>query len=92
MNKLRITCLGLIAASLLAGCASTEKSATAKTKQEATDGKKQEYVRQTPTGSWISRKVKKEDAQASEQQSEEAQRALAELQRRGNDVARGPGD
>jgi hypothetical protein len=78
MNPLRRTCLGLFAASLLVGCTSTDKSAT--TPKPAPSNA--EYTRETPTGSWITKKVKK--TPTSETETDQAKQALEELQRRGN--------
>jgi len=85
MNKLRLTCLGLFAASLLAGCASTEKTDLAK--KPVVDNT--DYRRETPTGSWITKKVKKTETDESE--TAQAKDAMGELQRRGNQVPKDGG-
>ena len=84
MKRTLITVSGLIAAGLLAGCAS--KPDTAKDKPVAAKQQQQEeeYVSQTSVGSWIPKKVKKSQAKTSDQESQDAQQAMAELQQRGN--------
>jgi uncharacterized lipoprotein YajG len=83
MKRTLITLSGLIAAGLLAGCAS--KPETAKDKPVAAKQQQQEeYVSQTSVGSWIPKKVKKSQAKTSDQESQEAQQAMADLQQRGN--------
>jgi hypothetical protein len=84
MKQPRLICLGLaVAASFLTACAS--KPTTTAEKPAAP---KEEYVSYTPTGSWISKKVKKSAVTTSEQETAEAQMALGELQRRGNQTKR----
>ncbi|MCM2275617.1 MAG: hypothetical protein NDI75_12585 [Candidatus Didemnitutus sp.] len=72
----------------LAGCNTTK---TAETEKPA-PAKKKEYTRVTPTGSWITKKVKKQDAQTSESDTDQAQRAMSDMQRRGTSMPRDTGN
>lgn len=72
----------------LAGC-NTTKTAEA---EKPAPVKKKEYTRVTPTGSWITKKVKKEDAQTSESETDQAQRAMSDMQRRGTSMPRDTGN
>lgn len=92
MKKTTLLLAGMMALGFLAGCASTDAQPTAK-KADATKkpAKQEEYVRYTPTGSWITKKVKKTDVEPTETESEEAARAMGELQRRGNRVPKESG-
>jgi uncharacterized lipoprotein YajG len=83
MKRTLITLSGLIAAGLLAGCASKPATA-AETKTPPKQQQQEEYVSQTSVGSWIPKKVKKSQAKTSDQESQDAQQAMAELQQRGN--------
>lgn len=73
----------------LAGCNTTTKTAEA---EKPAPVKKKEYTRVTPTGSWITKKVKKEDAQTSESDTDQAQRAMSDMQRRGTSMPRDTGN
>lgn len=82
MKLSRLLCLGLAAGSgFLTACVSQEKTAAA---QPA--AAKEEYVTYTPTGSWMSKKVKKSQVTPTDQESAEAKQAMEELQRRANQV------
>lgn len=70
------------------GCSSTPETGSVK---EPTKEQKERYTRVTPTGTWISKKVKKTEASASEQETAAAQQALSEIQRRGNRPVRDTG-
>lgn len=83
MNQTRTFVTGLIAAGLPAGCASTEKTGAAD--KPKTDNA--EYVRETPTGSWISRKVRK--TPTDESATADSQRTLEDLRRH---AAKSPSD
>ena len=84
MKRTILPLSGLIAACLLAGCAS-KPATTAETKTAPKQQQQQEeYVTQTSVGSWIPKKVKKSQAKTSDQESQEAQEAMRELQQRGN--------
>lgn len=83
MKRTILPLSGLIAACLLAGCAS-KPATTAETKTAPKQQQQEEYVSQTSVGSWIPKKVKKSQAKTSDQESQEAQEAMRELQQRGN--------
>lgn len=74
-------CLLLLTAAALSSCATANKTA-ATTQQPASD--RDEYVNQTTTGSWITKKVRKSQAQPTAQETEQAQRALDQVQRQGS--------
>lgn len=84
MKRTLLPFAGLIAAGLLAGCAS-KPATTAETKTAPKpQPQPEEYVSQTPLGSWIPKKVKKSQAKTSDQESQDAQQAMADLQQRAN--------
>lgn len=83
MHKTLIPILTSMACLFLAGCSTKQQTATEKTAQP-----KEEYVRRSTTGSWISQKVPKSQVQTSDQESKDAQQAMGELQRRGNQTPR----
>lgn len=85
MSSLRFSLLLLIAAGLV-GCATTPKSATATQKPASSND---EYVTQTTTGSWITKKVRKSQAQPTDQETEQARRALDQVQRQGSNQPSG---
>jgi hypothetical protein len=68
--------LGLLAGSLLAGCATQKAQATNKKSED-------EYIWVTPTGSNIPVRVKKTDLQAAAGDPQVAQDALRDVQKRG---------
>jgi hypothetical protein len=95
MKQHKLIGLGLLAASVLMGCASKPETAkTEEPKQEAKQAAKpeEEYVRQSSVGSWIPKKVKKSEAVTSEAETNAAKKSLDNMQQRGATAARGSGD
>jgi uncharacterized lipoprotein YajG len=84
MKRTLITLSGLIAAGLLAGCASKPETAKKDKPVAAKPQQQEEYVSQTSLGSWIPKKVKKSETKTSDQDSAADQAALKELTERGN--------
>lgn len=78
--------LGLLVAGLLAACTSTPSTETGARKKE----KDEEYVYRTSLGSRIPVKVRKSEAQTSEETSDRDQRWLSEAQERGVPAIRDP--
>jgi uncharacterized lipoprotein YajG len=84
MKRTLITLTGLIAAGLLAGCASKPETEKKDKPVAAKQQQQEEYVSQTSLGSWIPKKVKKSEAKTSDQESADSQAAMKELTERGN--------
>lgn len=83
MRKLLTVSAAVAALSFMVGCQSKDQAKDqAKEKPAATTNNSEQYTRSTPTGSWISKRVKKSEATQSD--SSQAQEAMRELQRRGN--------
>jgi len=83
MNNSRLLGLGLVASAFfLTACTSKPATAAADKPAEAKD----EYVRYTPTGTWMSKKVKKDQVKPTDQETADAQQAMQEAQRRANQV------
>lgn len=80
MNRLRLACLGFLAATLLGACAGPAKN----TAGEKADKDSGEYVYYTPTGSSIPVKVRKEQVQSSDSQTTQDQNMMRDLQLRGS--------
>ena len=72
---------------LAVGCQSREQS-----KEQSATKPSEEYTRATPTGSWISKRVKKSEITASESDSAQAQEAMRQLQRQGNRTVKETGN
>jgi hypothetical protein len=88
MKKRPLLLGGILAFTLLAGC-QTRDEAKKQPEQAKASG---EYTRSTPTGSWISKRVKKSETKTSESDSAQAQEAMRQLQRQGNRTPKDSGN
>lgn len=87
MKKLPPFTALLVAFVLLSGCQSKTDQAQEKPAKSAN-----EYTSVTPTGSWISKRVKKTEVQTSEGESAQAQEAMRQIQRQGNRTVKDSGN
>ncbi|MFZ5493829.1 MAG: hypothetical protein ACOZE5_00645 [Verrucomicrobiota bacterium] len=86
---LSVILLGTLA---LTACAGNIPTAKEKGMAWPAPQTREKYVTQTPLGTWIPKKVKQSEAQASEAEAAAAQEALGDLQRRGSVSPRGGTD
>jgi len=91
MRNLLTVSAATLALAFFVGCQSKDQAKEQpKEKPAATTNSPEQYTRSTPTGSWISKKVKK--SETTESDSSQAQDAMRELQRRGNRTPKDSGN